>query len=56
VLIDREDDYNTISGYLQSQSESVIAEVGHTEVIDGLEFEVLEMQRSQPSSIKIKKV
>lgn len=56
VQLDREDDFNTISGYLQSESETVIKEVGHREIIGDLEFEVLEMQRSQPSRIKVRKL
>lgn len=56
VEIDREDDYNTVSGYLQSQTDEVINEKGYTEIIDGMKFEVLEMYHSQPSKIKIQKI
>ena len=56
INIDREDDFNTISGYLQSESDEVISATGYTETINDLRFEVLEMEHSKPSKIKIQKL
>lgn len=55
IEIERTADYNTISGYLQSESKEHIQEAGYKEVINYLEFEVLEMNDSQPSKIRIQK-